>query len=224
MKSVFDFIEELNERWTDTISVFDVDDTLVFSDNKIGIKEPGKPIYWVPTDEFAEVRTNLPSGTGFDFSQFSQYKSTFAGITHGKPNTHILKILSESIQKGHKIGIITARGNQHAVYYALKNFLRYEDELGKSHPLPEGQFNKTFVFAVGGDHPLQLPQFSNEVGSTNDPSKIKSIILQRIFGDTMGFHKIYFYDDDQGNIDKVEALDDPRIFPILVKNSCPDCN
>lgn len=215
MKSIFEFLNEAVK--TDTISVFDVDDTLLFSQNEIGIIEPGKDIYWVSTDSFAKIRTGLPNNTEFDFSGFSDYEKSFKGIINGKPNLKVLQVLSDAIQKGHKIGILTARANQSAVYESLRHFLTFTDVNGKNNPLPEGQFNKKFVFAIGDENVKSFFKSGVE-GDSSNPSKLKAYILQKIFGDKMGFQKIFFYDDDEQNIKSINDLNDSRITSELIKN------
>ena len=204
----------LEGKKTDTICVFDVDDTLLFSSNKIGYKTPDMDKFVkIGTEEFAELRLKLPKDTQYDYSEFREFEFCYMGIKKGSPHITVLKMLDEAIHKGYKIGIITARGNQNAVWKALNNFLLYRNKNDELVPLPKGQFNQQYVFSVSD--PKVLSAFKSNADPSN-PSKLKAYILQNIFGDTYGFKNIIFYDDDQGNIDAVKGLNDKRILPVKV--------
>lgn len=213
IKSIFNLLSEKKE--SGIISVFDVDDTVLFTDSKIHYKEPGKEWNKVGTDEFSEVRHKLHPDTEYDFSEFVEYDKILMSIKGGKPNLMVLKELDKAILRGDKIGILTARGNQKAIWRALNSFLLYRDSKGKLQPLPPAQFNKSFVFAVGDESTQRA--FKHDVkGGTANPSTIKAYILQKIFGDKMGFDKIIFFDDDAQNISIVKDLNDERIEAIKV--------
>jgi len=206
----------LNERVkTDTIAVFDIDDTLLFSNSKIKYKEPGKNWQDVGTEEFAIIRTKLHPKTQYDFSEFQIYDRILYSIETSKPNIEVLKVMDKAIRNGYKIGLLTARGSQDAIWKGLNTFLLYRNERDELVPLPKSQFMKKYVFAVG-DAKVQKAFKSQVSGGSASPSEIKAFVLQKIFGDTMGFQKIIFFDDDPDNVKKVKALNDPRIEVVKV--------
>lgn len=214
------YLEQIytERNYSNTIHVFDIDDTLMASASQIRYKEP-EDIEWssVGTDEFAEVRQELHPDTEFDFSDFRKYRKMFQGLVSGSPRMDVLAVLDKAILNNDHIGLLTARGNQSAVFEAMKRFLLYKDERGNLQPLPKGALKKKFVWATSDDR-LQghMKEKFNLGGDANDPSVLKAKILQHYFGDQFGFQKIIFYDDDQGNIDMVERINDPRIQAILV--------
>ena len=203
----------LNEAKTSVIYAFDIDDTLLFSDAKIYYTEPGKPEKAVGTLEFGEIRSTLDPKTTYDWRDFEVFDRIVVGMKSAKPNMEILKILDKAIQDGYKIGIVTARGNQKAIWAALQASLLYRDKKGILQPLPSSQFNMRYVFAVGDA--LTKKSLGIEGGSAN-PSALKAHVLQKIFGDRFGFKSIVFFDDDAGNIKAVDDLKDPRIKTVKV--------
>ena len=120
-------VEFINEQYalidegktTSTISVFDIDDTILFAKSQIRYKEPGKSWASVGTSDFADVRHKLDPDTEYDFDDFTDYKKISMGMAGGKPNIPILKMMDKAIADGHKIGIITARGNQKAIWSTI---------------------------------------------------------------------------------------------------------
>ncbi len=206
-------INDLFEMRSGTICVFDIDDTLIFSDSKIYYTEPGKEKKGVSTTKFADIRQDLDPNTIYDFQDFEEFDKILVGIKWGRPNIPILKILDKAIQAGNKIGIITARGNQDAIWRGLNSFLLYRGKDDKLQPLPKNQFNKSYVFAVGDSDTLRALKIK---GGSENPSAVKAHVLQKIFGDKYGFKTIIFYDDDIGNIKAIEDLKDPRITAVKV--------
>lgn len=206
-------VTQLNESKNNTISCFDIDDAILFSKSQIYIKLPGKDWKGVSTEQFAEDRTKYPKDTEYDFKDFREYDRILYSIVGAKPNIKVLMELDNAINLGHKIGIITARGGQKAVWKGLNSFLLYRNKKGELQPLPPGQFKQAFVFAVND------PATQKALGAKSDiknPSEAKAYILQRIFGDTMNFANIIFYDDDRQNVLTVNNLNDPRIKAIQV--------
>lgn len=206
----------INESRNDSICVFDIDDTLLYSKSQIGIKTPNdKEFKYVNTDDFVEIKKNLPKDTEFDFSEFVNYKNIYYSIVNGKPNIKILKVLDNAINSGFKIGILTARGNQDAIFYGLNNFLLYRNKNGDLIDLPKNQFNKKYVFAVND---INTNKFLSKFikGNIADSSEMKAFILKYIFKQKYGFKNIYFYDDDPYNIEAVKNLNDKDIKAIKV--------
>jgi len=207
-----DYIEELTEA-SETISVFDIDDTLLTSDSKIYYTLPGETEEQsVSTGEFAKKREKLPKGTKFDYRDFREFGAIYSGITNGKPNIPVLKKLDKAILAGHKIGILTARGNQSAVLAAIKDKILFKDKSGELQKLPRTQFRKRWVWAISDVKTEKaLKALGADGEGAKEPQSLKAFVLQKIIADKEGFSNIIFYDDDQKNIDAVKALNDPRI-------------
>lgn len=208
------FKQHLKESATDTIHVFDLDDTLFFTKSKIYYTIPGEnKERSATTSEFAEIRDKLPKDTQFDYRDFRKFKSIYYGIVGGKPNIPVLKRLDDAVNAGHKIGILTARGNQKAVLAGVKDALLYRNKKGDLMPLPHDQFRKRWVFAISD---VATANALGGIADASSPEQLKAVVLQNILGDKEGFKKIIFYDDDAGNIKAVKDLKDPRITTIKV--------
>ncbi len=205
---------------TQTIHVFDIDDTLLISSSKVYYFLPNDTKeYSVSTSEFAILRNNMPKNTQYDLRDFEEFESIYTGITTGKPNIPILKQLDKAVLAGHKIGILTARGNQSAVLASVKDKILFKDSCGNLKKIPRSQFRKRWVFAVSDDKThAALKGMGSEGDRMLAPQKLKSFVLQKILGDIQGFKHIIFYDDDEQNIQAVQELNDPRITGIHVKN------
>ena len=211
------FKQHLHEKKeTSTISVFDIDDTLLFSKSKIYYTLPGETKERAAsTAKFAQIRGSLPKDTDYDLREFRDFKSIYVGITQAKPNIPVLKKLDAAIHAGHKIGILTARGNQAAVLAGVKDFLLYKDKEGNLQKLPRNQFRKRWCCAVSDTATVKA--LGGEGGDyVLNPEELKAYVLQRILGDKEGFKKIVFYDDDPGNVKAVNSLKDKRITAIKV--------
>lgn len=216
MKKLLTYNEfQLNERAkTDEIHVFDIDDTLLFSDSKIRAKEPGEKWQEFDTAEWAHAKNKFSKAAEFDFSDFDKYDNIYVSIVNGSPNIKVLKILDKKIGEGHKIGILTARGSQDAIFDGLKDFLLYKNsKTGELEPLPKNQFNKKYVYSVND---ANTKKALNLKAGVEGPQKAKAKVLQDIFKDKYGFKKIYLYDDDQDNIDAIKNLNDSSIIAVKV--------
>jgi hypothetical protein len=83
------------------------------------------------------------------------------------------------LHAGHKIGILTARGSQDAIFDGLSNFLLYRNKkTGELETLPKNQFNKKYVFAV--NDPKTKKSLNLKAG-VEGPQEAKAKILQDIF-------------------------------------------
>jgi hypothetical protein len=201
----------LNEASTNTIYVFDLDDTLIFSTSKIGYKTPEMNKFkFVNTEEYAKIRNKLPKETKFDFSDFTQYNSIYFSLVNGRPNIKVLKIMDHAINSNYKIGIITARGNQKAIFSALKNTLLYRNKKDELVEIPNNIFNEKYVFAVNDPAVEKFIKIAKGKSKILDQEK-KAFILKNIFKEKYGFKTINFYDDDQSNVDSVNGLNDESI-------------
>ncbi len=190
-----------------------IDDTLAFTKNKIFYTEPGEKEKSVGTEDFAKVRTKLHKDTKYNFREFRQFETVYSGITRGEPNIKVLKQVDKAIKAGHKIGVLTARGNQAAVYNAINNWLLYRNEKGELEKIPKSVFNKKYAFAVSDDKVIKA--YGGE-GSAAEPQALKAFVLKNILADKMGFKHVIFFDDDVSNVAAVKELKDPRITAILV--------
>lgn len=117
------------------ILLFDVDDTLIHTTARIGIRKDGEIVKWISNDVYNTYK--LKKGEKFDYSEFSDPK-----ILRKETFTKYWDTLKREYAKGTHIGIITARpiGNEIRKFF-LKNGVDIKKEL---------------VFAVGDpNYPFQ---------------------------------------------------------------------
>ena len=208
------FKEHINEsKATDIIHVFDLDDSLVFTDSKIYYTEPEQPQKTASTGEFAKIRSKLHKNTKYDWKDFHETKNSYMGIVKGRPNIPVLRLLDKAIASGSKIGILTARGNQSSVLAAVKDWLLYKNSEGDLKKMPREIFKKKYCFAVGD---LKTMKALGHMGGSLNPQDLKAYVLREIFGNKYGFKRIVFIDDDELTINTVDNLNDSRITTIKV--------
>lgn len=170
-----------------SITIFDVDDTLVITSSQIRVKDvnTGKVFSLTPAEfnEF-ERREELH----LDFSDFNNLEILKAGEIIEK----IFKVLRKTQMKGRQIGIITARENKNHIH----NFLLH-------HGIA---VNLNYIFAVND------PKLKFIKGKTNAEKK-SDAFLELI---RMGFRDFIFYDDSKENLRAAEDLDS-KIDGIRIK-------
>jgi len=174
----------------------DVDDTLVYSDDTILMKDRnGQVVEELSTDEFALWQNN--DGLIPDFSQFNDAKRIIA-LADAKPAPG-LKLLYDyaKVYDDMVVGILTARGQEDLLYGSIKKLLMRKGI--------QAELSREFTFALGSkqyrsDKPL--PERKLEV--------IRSLIN---YGE---FDKIIFVDDDIKNIEAVKSLKSDRVECILL--------
>lgn len=211
--------ELLLERFTNnkTIYVFDVDDTLLRSSSKIRYREPGKDWQEADTSEFAEIRTKLDKNVELDFGDFRDYDKMYNKLTTAEPEIKGLKFVDEAVRNQYRIGILTARGSQKAVYNALSKWLRYKSG-DRFYPVPPTLFRKKYVWAVNdADTKNWITSQSKQEGSVASPEYLKAFVLEEVFVNQYGFDRVVFFDDDERNIEVVRKLNHPKIQAVLVK-------
>ena len=213
------FKQHLQEKQnTGEIHVFDIDDALFFTSSKIYYTLPGETEERsVSTSEFAKIRQKLPKDTKFDFREFREFKSIYAGLVGGTPNISVLQKLDKAVNAGHKIGILTARGNQSAVLAGIKDALLFKDKKGQLKKIPRDQFRKRWVFAVSDANTERaLKKMGAKGKGALSPEDLKAFVLQDILIGKEGFKNVVFYDDDKKNVKAVNDLNNPKIKAIKV--------
>lgn len=131
MLSLSNYLEReftVNGTKSNRILLFDVDDTLIHTTARIGIKRDGKIIKKISNSTYNEY--TLKPGEEFDYSEFDDPK-----ILYNEEFTKYWKTLKREYNKGTHIGIITARGDVDMIF----NFFK------KNHI----EIKKELVFAVG---------------------------------------------------------------------------
>lgn len=124
-----DFIDPKRQGKYQSITIFDVDDTLIVTKSKIRVTDTstGETFDLTPA-EFNEFEKK--SSHQLDFSDFRNLDILKAGRIVDK----IFNILKESMEGGRRVGIITARDNQELIF----QFLLHHGVV----------VNKSYIFAI----------------------------------------------------------------------------
>jgi hypothetical protein len=106
--NIKNYTQFLTERWSgDSITVFDVDDTLTISNAKIKVHDPASGEYFELTPkQFNDYKKD--PGHKLDFSDFKSKEILKAG----KIIDSVMDILKETIKREKAVGIITARDDK----------------------------------------------------------------------------------------------------------------
>jgi hypothetical protein len=124
-----DFIDPNKKGKYQSITIFDVDDTLIVTKSKIRVTDTstGDTFELTPAEfnEFEKKNTHE-----LDFSDFQNLDVLKAGKIVDK----IFNILKESMEGGRRVGIITARDNQELIF----QFLLHHGVV----------VNKSYIFAI----------------------------------------------------------------------------
>jgi hypothetical protein len=124
-----DFIDPKRQGKYQSITIFDVDDTLIVTNSKIRVTDTNtKETFELTPAEFNEFEKK--SHHNMDFSDFRNLDILKAGRIVDK----IFKILKESMEGGRRVGIITARDNQELIF----QFLLHHGVV----------VNKSYIFAI----------------------------------------------------------------------------
>jgi hypothetical protein len=170
-----DFVDPNRKGKFESITVFDVDDTLVVTKSKIKVTDinTGESFELTPA-QFNEFERHPHHD--MDYSDFKNLDILKAGRIIDK----IFNILKETMDKGRRVGIITARDDRNLIH----QFLLHHGVV----------VNPQYIFAIN-DPELKFQ------GTVAEKKKQAFIELIK-----MGFRDFIFYDDDMENIKIANAL------------------
>ena len=160
-----------------SITVFDLDDTLVITDAKIKVcNQVTGECYTLTPEEFNEYEKH-PDDT-LDFNDFKSLEIMKAGkLIH-----YYLKILADAYKMKRAVGIVTARDDQEMIYKWMKEHVGFH-------------VAKDLIFAINDPvHGLK--------GTISE--RKKEAFRQYI---EMGYKNIQFFDDDDSNLRLVKELE-----------------
>jgi len=172
-----DFVDRDRKEKYDAITIFDVDDCLVITDSKIRVTDTktGEEFELTPA-QFNEFHKDVHHK--MDFSDFQSIEL----LKGGKIIESIFRVLTETMKKGRRVGIITARDSKDLIF----EFLTHHGVI----------VNPKYIFAIN-DPSLGF------TGSVAEKKKQAFIEFVR-----MGFKDFIFYDDDRENIKIAKSLKD----------------
>ncbi len=171
-----DFIDPKKQGKFQSITIFDVDDTLTVTKSIIRVTDTDtRETFNLTPAEFNEFERH--DRHEMDFSDFKNLEVLKAGRIIDK----IFKILKETMKKGRRVGIITARDDKNLIY----QFLLHHGVV----------VNPQYIFAIN-DPALGFK------GTVAEKKKEAFIEFLR-----MGFRDFIFYDDDRENLRLAQDLD-----------------
>jgi len=177
IKTYNDFLLEKKRPFSETsITVFDLDDTLVITDAKIKVCNiVTGDCHELTPEEFNEYESN--PNDKLDFDDFKSLEIMKAGdLIH-----YYLKILAEAYKMKRAVGIVTARDDREMIYKWLKEHVGFH-------------IAKDLIYAINDPvHGLK--------GSIAE--KKQQAFREYI---DMGYKKIQFFDDDDANLRLVKEL------------------
>ncbi len=171
-----DFIDPSRKGKFQSITIFDVDDTLIVTKSLIRVTDTQtRESFELTPAEFNEFERSEKHE--MDFSDFKNLEILKAGRIIDK----IFKILKETMKRGRRVGIITARDDKNLIY----QFLLHNGVV----------VNPQYIFAIN-DPSLGFK------GTVAEKKKEAFVEFLR-----MGFRDFIFYDDDRENLRLAQELD-----------------
>lgn len=150
--------------------VFDIDDTLVYTQTKVHVVKDGKTVKSLNSHDFTHYK--LQPGESFDFEDFRNAKEFFE---KSKPIIPMMRQLKQDIATGNKVVMVTARADFDDKELFLDTFRKYGVDIDKVH-----------VYRAG----------NSKQGTTEERKKaiIKNLL------DKDNYSKAIMYDDAKPNL------------------------
>jgi hypothetical protein len=157
--------------------IFDIDDTLVNTDTKVGVVKDGKTIKRLDSHDFTHYK--LQPGEEFDFGAFRDAREFFA---NARPIAPMIQQLKNDIATGNRVIMVTARADFNDRELFLDTFRKWDIDMSKVH-----------VYRAGN---IQMKVATEEK---------KKIILKHLLGQKH-YDKVIMYDDAVPNLDAFLSL------------------
>lgn len=177
LKTYTQFVNEKVRPFSATsISIFDLDDTIVITDAKIKVCNiVTGDCHELTPEEFNEYEKHPDHQ--LDFDDFKSLEIMKAGkLIH-----YYLKILADAYKVKRAVGIVTARDDREMIYKWMKEHVGFH-------------ITRDLIYAV--NDPIH--------GFTGSVAQKKQQAFREII--EMGYKKIQFFDDDQANLNLVNDL------------------
>lgn len=177
LKTYTQFVNEKVRPFSATsISIFDLDDTIVITDAKIKVCNiVTGDCHELTPEEFNEYEKHPDHQ--LDFDDFKSLEIMKAGkLIH-----YYLKILADAYKVKRAVGIVTARDDREMIYKWMKEHVGFH-------------ITRDLIYAV--NDPIH--------GFTGSVAQKKQQAFREII--EMGYNKIQFFDDDQSNLNLVNDL------------------
>jgi len=162
---------------TGWLVIFDIDDTLVNTTTKVGVRRDGKLVKQLNSHDFTHYE--LQPGEEFDFGGFRDAREFF---TQAQPIPGMMRQLKQDIESGNKVIMLTARSDFNDRDVFLDTFRQYGIDMDRIH-----------VYRAG-----------NLVTRAATEEK-KKIILKHLLG-KHAYEKVIMYDDSVPNLNAFLSL------------------
>ena len=185
---------------SNTIFLFDLDDTLFYSYANVGytILETGEK-FWIHSSEFLEAKSYFER-KGIDVEwDFSEFKYIEKLVDEVNLNKNVIDLWDNLIIKGYSVGILTARELSDKDKEFILKFMKYRNSSGELASIPRTVWKKDYIMGSLG-------------GTVN-----KAEVMKEYFVEELGFDYAVLVDNERYNLDLVNNYMDDRIFAI-------DCN
>jgi hypothetical protein len=178
------------------VLLLDLDDCLLTANNIhiIKIFPDGREVALTP-DEYAKKNREQDKldGVKYDYREFRDSKKVANSIISATPVLRNLRIVDSHINNGWTIGVLTARGLEDTVYYAVKKWLMYRDSDGELKAIGD-KLTRELTHAVNDG--------SKVYSGLNDFDKKANVIRQY----AKKFDRVKFLDDDKANLSAVRTM------------------
>jgi hypothetical protein len=162
---------------TGKLVIFDIDDTLVNTTTKVGVRRNGKLVKKLNSHDFTHYE--LQPGEEFDFGGFRDAREFY---TQARPIPGMIRQLKQDIESGNKVIMLTARSDFNDRDVFLDTFRQYGIDMDRIH-----------VYRAG-----------NLVTKAATEEK-KKIILKHLLG-KHPYEKVIMYDDSVPNLNAFLSL------------------
>jgi GNAT superfamily N-acetyltransferase len=157
--------------------IFDIDDTLVNTDTKVGVVRDGRVVKRLNSHDFTHYK--LQPGESFDFGAFRDAQEFFQ---NARPIAPMISQLKRDIATGNKVIMVTARAEFDDRDVFLNTFRKYGVEIDKVH-----------VY-LAGNIELKVPT-----------EEKKKMIIRDVMGKDH-YDKVIMYDDAEPNLHAFMSL------------------
>ena len=157
--------------------IFDIDDTLVHTQTKVGVVKDNRVIKKLNSQEF--THSHLQPGERFDFENFTNAREFF---DNHKPIIPMINQLKKDINTGNTVVMVTARSDFDNRELFLDTFRKYGIDMNKVH-----------IYRAGN------------IKDKIKTEEKKKIIIRKLL-DTQEYSKAIMYDDAIPNLDLFLSL------------------
>lgn len=157
--------------------IFDIDDTLVNTDTKVGVVRDGQVVKKLNSHDFTHYK--LQPGESFDFGAFADAHEFFA---NARPIVPMIQQLKQDIATGNKVIMVTARADFNDREVFLDTFRKYGVDMEKVH-----------VYRAGN------------IGLKVPTEEKKRMIIRQVMGKDH-YDKVIMYDDAEPNLHAFMSL------------------